>query len=677
MTFRPRIEVALLSVVTLASICSCAAAKPAAKEQPRLIAKAEHLPPMPPPSKEKPLLVVYPRGEEIAAATSFVCGATIPGYTLTVNGAPVTINKLGFFAHLVPLKPGKNTFAVQATAPDGAVTTTNVEATREKAPAIMSESSLAFDSSSLKPKDDQGRTPGDIIELSCRATPGGKVTATLGTRTVPMICLANLASAAGAAQKKGGIKSSLASSGINPGLSAAYGQVYQRYPAHRPDFYVGLYKVQAEDSFVDAPITFKLQKDGKETTFTAAAKVTTIKQPLMARTNVDDTIVRTAPDAGRLTPLPGQVRLMVDGWDGENIRCLYRAGKHGWIKKDALQMEESGAPAPSAVARTIIVKKDNYGESVVIPLSQRLPYTIEQSLKPNRLILRVYGVSADTDWTYQAPQEDDNGTLVENVTWKQPDDGTYEVSIDLKNIRQWGFWAGYGEGDNETTLNLHIKNPPHFTGGQNPSASTTGSAASSEAAPATATARGAGGRLSGLTVCVDPGHGGAELGAIGLSGIREAQINLGIAQKFKAQLLKEGATVFMTREDDSDISLDDRVAMARAKGVDLLISIHNNALPDGRDPIKEHGTSTYYYHPQAHELASILKTAMTQELKLKPLTTLNANLALCRPSSMQAVLVEVGFMVNPDEYALLIDDNFQQRAAVALKDGLITYFGRD
>ena len=338
-------------------------------------------------------------------------------------------------------------------------------------------------------------------------------------------------------------------------------------------------------------------------------------------------------------------------------------------------MEESGAPAPSAVARTIIVKKDSYGESVVIPLSQRLPFTIEQSLKPNRLTLRVFGVSADTDWTYQAPQEDDNGALVDNVSWKQPDDGTYEVAIDLKNSRQWGFWAGYGDGENETTLNLHIKNPPHVGSGTNTSANA-GPAAGANPGSISTPVR-SGGRLSGLSICIDPGHGGAELGAIGLSGIREAQINLAIALQLKAQLLKEGATVYMTREDDSDISLDDRVAMARARGVDLLVSIHNNALPDGRDPIKEHGTSTYYYHPQARELALVLKTAMAQELKLKPLTTLNANLALCRPSGMQAVLVEVGFMVNPDEYAQLIDQNFQQRAAVALKDGLITYFGRD
>ncbi|MBS2010464.1 MAG: N-acetylmuramoyl-L-alanine amidase [Cyanobacteria bacterium SZAS TMP-1] len=677
MTLRPKIEVAIPVIFAAsASICSCAStAKTAAPGQstdhrnaPKLIAIAEHLPPMAPPSREKPLLVVYPRGGEIPTQNSFVVGSTVPGYQVTINGAAVAVNKQGFFAHVVSLKPGKNSFSVVATSPEGAAVTTVVEAVREKPPAVMSESidSLGFDKGSIKPKDDQARTAGDIIELSCRATPGSRVTANLGGRTIPMVCPAEMKSAKlaghGSAANQTTLKSKLVSSGINPGLSAAYGQMFQRYPAHRPDLYVGLYKIQPEDNFVDAPLSFKIQKEDptthqkKETSITAAAKITALKQPLTAVTVADDTIIRTAPDAGRLTPLPGGVRLLVDGFDGENIRCLYRAGKHVWIKKSALQMEESGAPAPNSVARTIIVKKDNFGESVVIPLSQRLPFTIEQTLKPNRLILKLYGVSAETDWVYQAPMEDDNALLVDNVSWKQPDDGTYEVSIDLKNNRQWGFFAEYGQGENENSLILHIKNAPHLM----PSAQT-----------------GAGGKLAGLTVCLDPGHGGAELGAIGPSGVREAEINLAIALKVKAQLQKEGATVYMTREDDTDVSLDDRVAMAKARGVDLLISIHNNALPDGRDPIKEHGTSTYYYHPQSQELAQVLKAAMAKGTQLQPTGARYQNLALCRPSGMQAVLVEVGFMVNPDEYALLLDPAFQQKAAASVKDGLITYFGRD
>jgi N-acetylmuramoyl-L-alanine amidase len=154
-------------------------------------------------------------------------------------------------------------------------------------------------------------------------------------------------------------------------------------------------------------------------------------------------------------------------------------------------------------------------------------------------------------------------------------------------------------------------------------------------------------------------------------------MNLAIALKLRDMLLAEGATVFMTRVDDVDVSLNDRVAFARSKNVDLLISVHNNALPDGRDPVKEHGTSTYWYHPQSQELARVLKNAEAKELGFPDIGARYQNLALCRPSSMQAVLVEVGFVSNPDEYARLISPTYQEKAARGMLKGLITYFGRD
>lgn len=132
----------------------------------------------------------------------------------------------------------------------------------------------------------------------------------------------------------------------------------------------------------------------------------------------------------------------------------------------------------------------------------------------------------------------------------------------------------------------------------------------------------------------------------------------------------------MTREEDIDVSLNDRVAFARDKKVDLLISVHNNALPDGRDPLKEHGTSTYRYHPQSIELARCLKDSMVKELELPDLGARYQNLALCRPTAMQAVLVEVAFMVNPDEYSNLINSQWQNKAARSLVNGLLSYFAR-
>jgi N-acetylmuramoyl-L-alanine amidase len=151
-------------------------------------------------------------------------------------------------------------------------------------------------------------------------------------------------------------------------------------------------------------------------------------------------------------------------------------------------------------------------------------------------------------------------------------------------------------------------------------------------------------------------------------------VNLAIAARLKEALEGLGARVIMTRTSEAQtVSLADRVRIAEEAGADLLISVHNNALPDGRDPWQEHGTSSYWYHPQAIELARTVKASLTQALGFPDFGTLYQNLALTRPSRMPAVLVEVGFMINPDEYSKLIDPGVQQRAADAIAHGIHTY----
>ncbi|MBK9769445.1 MAG: N-acetylmuramoyl-L-alanine amidase [Candidatus Obscuribacter sp.] len=284
-------------------------------------------------------------------------------------------------------------------------------------------------------------------------------------------------------------------------------------------------------------------------------------------------------------------------------------------------------------------------------MQERLPFIIEQSLTPNKLVLKLYGGTANTDWVYQAPENDTDSQLIENIAWKQPEDNVYELDLSLKAGRQWGYYADYDDNN----LNLHIKYPPALT-----------PLAQGNSGP----------RLAGLKVCIDPGHGGTESGALGHSGITEAEINLAIALKLKTLLEAEGVNVCMTRTEDTDVSLQDRVDFARDHKVDLLISVHNNALPDGRDPLKEHGTSTYRYQPQSVELARTLKNSMVKELGLPDLGARYQNLALCRPTAMQAVLLEVAFVVNPDEYSHLINNEWQAKAAKSMLNGMLSYFGR-
>lgn len=591
----------------------------------------------------KPLLIVYPNTEgtaKIAASSSFLIGSTYPGYSLTVNGEKVLTNKEGFFAHVVPLAKGKNKFEVKVFGSDGNQTYNQVvEVAREGGRQSLSLSSFEFAPNSFEPKEDRGLNVGEIIEFAVRATPGSQVHVLMGKKQIALASIASLKSR----------KAGAAVSGINRGLEAAYGQVFQRHPAAQPDLYVGLYRIEANDQFYQEHPRYVMQKEGKSLTVASPAAITVLRQPQIAHTIHKDTITRVAPDLARLTPLPEGVRLIVDGYQGENIRCRYTANKHIWIKKEDLSLGDSTGPAPDSVARTIQIKEDSYGETVVIPLNQRLPFLVEQNLKTNHLNVKIYGALADTDWVYQAP-DGGSSKLIDNVSWKQPEDGVYQVDIDLTGSRQWGYFADFEDNN----LNLHIKYPPRLK----PIA---------EDAPT---------RLQGLSICLDPGHGGKETGAIGPSAIREAEINLAIALKFRDLLVAEGATVYMTREGDVDVSLNDRVDFAKAKNVDLLISIHNNALPDGRDPNKEHGTSSYWYHPQSQELAASLKNAEAKELGFPDIGARYQNLALCRPTNMPAVLVEVGFVCNPDEYAKLISPASQQAAAQGMLKGLINYFAK-
>lgn len=179
--------------------------------------------------------------------------------------------------------------------------------------------------------------------------------------------------------------------------------------------------------------------------------------------------------------------------------------------------------------------------------------------------------------------------------------------------------------------------------------------------------------LKGLTIAVDAGHGGKEAGAIGCCGDKEKDINLAISKNLEQELKSRGANVVMTRERDIDVSLQDRVKIAKEKNADLSISVHANALPDGLDPNKNRGTSVYYYNNQAKPLAESILNSMTTELCTQNDKVRQGSLALTRPTSAVSVLVEVAYIINPDDYALLTDKCFQEKCAKAIADGIEDY----
>jgi N-acetylmuramoyl-L-alanine amidase len=628
-------------------------------------------------SPEKNLIyVAYPKeGTKVTAASTFFVGAAAPDKTIQINGAPVRKNAQGFFAHVVPLKRGTNTFTVSAA--DKSLPEKTIHVVRPTPPATLSSSAMEIAEDSLEPKVDTGVSIGDLLILKVRGTPGASMSVKIDNKDIilssaPEVRQARQKKAGGKSKGKGAPAKSpapaagkLATPEVNDGLASAYGKVFQSLPAGADDLYVGFYKIQPGDRFSSSRVKFTLKKDGKSTSAIAPGAVTVLTQPHIVQTTKDDTIVRVNPDKARLTPLPKGVRLLVDGWQGDNMRCLYGPGQHVYLKQEDVAFEKNApgtsGPPPKSYVSAINISRSTYGDAVVVPLNQRLPFHIEQRLNPNRLLIKIYGATSDTDYASQqykpafeegeeAPQSgsvsrnaSDPG-MVDGVTWRQASDDVYEVTVRVRGNKQWGF-AGTYQG---TNLVIHLKNPPAV--GKNA------------------------GALSGLAICVDPGHGSPAPGSTGCSGVTEAQLNLAISLKLKKILEAEGAKVIMTRTTDNDLDLYDRCNIARNAGADVLLSVHNNALPDGRDPWKEHGSSAYFYHPQAEELARVLKDSLVHDVGFPDIGARYQNLALTRPSNQLSVLVEVGFMIHPDEYAQLIRPEVQDKVAQSLAGGLKRYF---
>ncbi|WP_261665390.1 N-acetylmuramoyl-L-alanine amidase [Deinococcus sp. Marseille-Q6407] len=184
------------------------------------------------------------------------------------------------------------------------------------------------------------------------------------------------------------------------------------------------------------------------------------------------------------------------------------------------------------------------------------------------------------------------------------------------------------------------------------------------------------GPLTGRRIVLDAGHGGSELGGAGALRVPEKDLTLPITLRAAELLRQRGATVVLTRGDDRTVPLYQRPLLAEQQNADVLVSIHANAIPDGRDPRSVRGIGSYFSHPQARPLAAALQAALVSALPeagddgLHP----GADLALTRPTSQPSVLLELGYLTDPQNLQLLMSSAGQEAYAQAVAAGLTGYF---
>ena len=184
--------------------------------------------------------------------------------------------------------------------------------------------------------------------------------------------------------------------------------------------------------------------------------------------------------------------------------------------------------------------------------------------------------------------------------------------------------------------------------------------------------------LSGITIALDPGHGGDESGALGPMGyaMPEKDINLTNSLKLAERLTALGADVYLSRDADEDVSLKERVDFNLQIMPDLFISLHVNSIAETSDATDVRGFTVWYRNPGSAGFAQIVLDNMYNiNLATNRLHKINqANLFVCRPQWAPAILLEAGFIVNLDDFVWLIDPVKQNLMADAAVEAILEYF---
>ncbi len=348
----------------------------------------------------------------------------------------------------------------------------------------------------------------------------------------------------------------------------------------------------------------------------------------------------------------------------------------------------------------IVVRQEPAGTGVRISLevSPRAPYSVQQ--EPRRLLLKFDAAAIDATLP-----DSTTPAMVEGFTVIDP------ATLALSLGPRFGTYRASGVQVDAGSARIVLDLQP--AGAEPPPSPNAPPAPAPAQPPAAITAPS---QPALRTIVIDPGHGGDELGARGANGAVEKDITLDVARRLKAMIEgRLGIRVLLTREDDRLVPLDDRASIANNNKADLFISVHANASPrrDAR------GAEVFYlsldgYGEEARKLAENPDTKMVPTLgggtrdiqvilwemaqarhlsesavfagmleeTLRPRVELGARPIQQAPfrvlvgANMPAVLLEMGFLTNPEQEAQLVSDDFKTRVVQALYDAIVRYRDR-
>ena len=283
-----------------------------------------------------------------------------------------------------------------------------------------------------------------------------------------------------------------------------------------------------------------------------------------------------------------------------------------------------------------------------------------------------YYVGANGAWVKDAKKPEAEKPAEKKQGWKNENNVWYYYNEDgtlARNKWAGNYWLG---SDGKMATNAWVDNGRYYVGSNG--------AWVKDASKDKYTKR---------SIFLDPGHGGSDPGAVS-GGVREKDLTLSVYNKVSSKLASLGYTVLTSRNVDKDVDLVERAEQANNANADMLLSIHFNA--GGRGVAR--GIETYYYQSQADRVPKINKENHNNAERLERSRKLankvqqnllyqtgandrgvkRASFTVLRETSIPSILVELGFIDNPEERNKIKTNEYQERLANGIVDGIVEYY---
>lgn len=554
-----------------------------------------------------------------------VSGTCDNNFAITINGKTVEPTERGFFATDIPLSAGKNVITVEH---KGQTITRTVNYNL----VIIKD---------IAPTGELSVMGGTGIEYTVTARKGAKVTGTLNGQTV------RFTEQPPATEGKS-----------DEDVFVPFTGVFSAPPAKSAAYSIGSAKVTASfEGFV------KSLKGASVTVLPAASSVGNI-----AVVKVDKAESFRAEPANSDTSLPQYFWLpkgtrdyivgesVYSGSDGTKKYYLLKCGLR--VYQTDVTLEEGSIPVNST-SKVALTDEGKY-TYLTFANSQHVPY---------KLVMNGLFPSGDTNATTASSANfssldvvlcntagetsvSGGSTALMSFASSSSNSSAQTVTYSFKLAKNGGFYGFTSYYNENGNLVIRFRNPIKASGG----------------------------RLEGIRICLDPGHGGVDSGAPGFNGAYEANENLMVALALKKELEALGATVFMTRSNNQTYSDGtpitsstlrlNRIALIASYNVDLLISVHHNSSTS----ITGNGTEALYFYGFNQKLAQTVSDSMAAVSGMKNRGGKYQNVFVYRTHDFMSILLECGFLSNPNDSDWLAAPGHTDKLANAIANAVVDYF---